>query len=151
MVVLPGGTAPKAQVPGYRVAGKTGTAHKLDGKAYSATEYVASFVGFAPVSNPRLIVAVMGGALILVSIVITTLLWADLRNRFIWLVLIVTIGFGAIGWVDDYRKVVHRNPKGLSARSKFVLQSVIGLIAAIYLAFSVSAPSNTQFFQLFYA
>jgi cell division protein FtsI (penicillin-binding protein 3) len=59
MVVLPGGTAPKAQVPGYRVAGKTGTAHKLDGKTYSATEYVASFVGFAPVSNPRLIVAVM--------------------------------------------------------------------------------------------
>ncbi len=55
----------------------------------------------------------MGGALILVSIVITTLLWADLRNRFIWVVLIVTIGFGAIGWVDDYRKVVHRNPKGL--------------------------------------
>ncbi len=93
----------------------------------------------------------MGGALILVSIVITTLLWADLRNRFIWLVLIVTIGFGAIGWVDDYRKVVHRNPKGLSARSKFVLQSIIGLIAAIYLAFSVSAPSNTQFFGLFNA
>ena len=58
----------------------------------------------------------MGGALILVSIVITTLLWADLRNRFIWVVLIVTVGFGAIGWVDDYRKVVHRNPKGLSAR-----------------------------------
>jgi phospho-N-acetylmuramoyl-pentapeptide-transferase len=93
----------------------------------------------------------MGGALILVSIVITTLLWADLRNRFIWLVLIVTIGFGAIGWVDDYRKVVHRNPRGLSARAKIILQSIIGLIAAIYLAFSVSAPSNTQFFGLFNA
>ena len=93
----------------------------------------------------------MGGALILVSIVITTLLWADLRNRFIWVVLIVTVGFGAIGWVDDYRKVVYRNPKGLSARTKFTLQSLIGLIAAIYLAFSVSAPSNTQFFQLFNA
>jgi len=93
----------------------------------------------------------MGGALILVSIVITTLLWADLRNRFVWVVLIVTLGFGAIGWVDDYRKVVHRNPKGLSARTKFLAQSVIGLIAALYLAFSVSAPSNTQFLQLFLA
>ncbi len=59
MVVLPGGTAPKAQVAGYRVAGKTGTAHKLDGKTYSESQYIASFVGFAPVSNPRLIVAVM--------------------------------------------------------------------------------------------
>ena len=93
----------------------------------------------------------MGGALILVSIAVTTLLWADLRNRFIWVVLIVTLGFGAIGWIDDYRKVVHRNPKGLSARSKFLMQSVIGLIAAFYLAFSVSAPSNPQFLKLFYA
>ena len=93
----------------------------------------------------------MGGALILVSIAVTTLLWADLRNRFIWVVLLVTLGFGAIGWVDDYRKVVHRNPKGLSPRSKFRLQSIIGLIAAIYLAFSVSAQSNPQFLKLFYA
>src|SRR5207237_10340168 len=93
----------------------------------------------------------MGGALILVSIVITTLLWADLRNRFIWVVLLVTLGFGAIGWIDDYRKVVHRNPKGLSAGSKLFWQSVIGFIAAVYLAFSVSAPSNTQFFHLFVA
>jgi len=92
----------------------------------------------------------MGGALILVSIAVTTLLWADLRNRFIWVVLLVALGFGAIGWVDDYRKVVHRNPKGLSARSKFLLQSAIGLIAAIYLAFSVSAQSNPQFMQLFF-
>jgi len=93
----------------------------------------------------------MGGALILVSIAVTTLLWADLRNRFIWVVLLVTLGFGAIGWVDDYRKVVHRNPKGLSPRAKFLLQSIIGLIAAIYLAFSVSAQSNPQFLKLFYA
>src|SRR5437870_10549542 len=64
----------------------------------------------------------MGGALILVSIVITTLLWADLRNRFVWVVLLVTLGFGAIGWVDDYQKVVHRDPKGLSVRTKFVWQ-----------------------------
>ena len=61
----------------------------------------------------------MGGALILVSIAITTLLWGDLENRFVWVVLLVMLGFGAIGWVDDYRKVVYRNPKGLSARAKF--------------------------------
>jgi phospho-N-acetylmuramoyl-pentapeptide-transferase len=93
----------------------------------------------------------MGGALILVSIGITTLLWADLRNRFVWIVLVVTLGFGVIGWVDDYRKVVHRNPKGLSARHKFFWQSVIGVLAAIYLVFSVSAPSTSQFWSLFVA
>jgi phospho-N-acetylmuramoyl-pentapeptide-transferase len=93
----------------------------------------------------------MGGALILVSIVITTLLWADLRNRFVWVVLLVTLGFGTIGWIDDYRKVVHGNPKGLSARVKFFWQSVIGLVAAVYLAFSVSSPSTAQFLQLFFA
>jgi len=93
----------------------------------------------------------MGGALILVSIVVTTLLWADLRNRFVWVVLLVTLGFGTVGWVDDYRKVVQRNPKGLSARKKLLLQSLIGLVAAIYLAFSVSAPSTSQFLQLFQA
>ena len=90
----------------------------------------------------------MGGALILVSIVVTTLLWGNLTNRFVWVVLLVTAGFGAIGWVDDWRKVVHRNPKGLSARTKFLWQSLIGLIAAVYLAFSVSAPDNVQFFKL---
>ncbi len=58
----------------------------------------------------------MGGALILISIAATTLLWADLSNRFIWIVLLVTLAFGAIGWVDDYRKVVHRDPKGMSSR-----------------------------------
>jgi phospho-N-acetylmuramoyl-pentapeptide-transferase len=93
----------------------------------------------------------MGGALILVSIAITTLLWADLRNRFVWVVLLVTLGFGAIGWIDDYRKVVARNPRGLSARAKLMAQSAIALVAAIYLAFSVSAPSNSQFLQLFLA
>jgi phospho-N-acetylmuramoyl-pentapeptide-transferase len=93
----------------------------------------------------------MGGALILVSIAVTTLLWADLRNRFVWVVLLVTLGFGAIGWIDDYRKVVHKNPKGLSAKAKLTLQSAIALIAAVYLAFSVSAPSNTKFLNLFLA
>jgi phospho-N-acetylmuramoyl-pentapeptide-transferase len=76
----------------------------------------------------------MGGALILLSIGITTLLWGDLQNRYLWVVLLVTLGFGTIGWIDDYRKVVHRNPKGLSARAKLFWQSVIGLGAAGYLA-----------------
>ncbi len=86
----------------------------------------------------------MGGALILISITITTLLWADLRNRYVWVVLVVTLGFGTVGWVDDYRKVVHRNPKGLSARTKFFWQSVIGLAAAIYLATSATLPGQTE-------
>jgi phospho-N-acetylmuramoyl-pentapeptide-transferase len=93
----------------------------------------------------------MGGALILVSIVVTTLLWGDLRNRFIWVVLLVTLGFGAVGWVDDWRKVVRRNPKGMPARAKFAWQSLIGIVAAVYLAFSVSAPDNLQFVQAFTA
>ena len=90
----------------------------------------------------------MGGALILIGIAIATLLWADLSNRFVWAVLIVTVGFGAIGWIDDYRKVVHRDPKGMSARDKFFWQSLIGLIAAVYLAFAVPAASNEQAIQL---
>jgi phospho-N-acetylmuramoyl-pentapeptide-transferase len=81
----------------------------------------------------------MGGALILLSIGFTTLLWGDLTNRFLWVVLLVTLAFGAIGWVDDYRKVVHRNPKGLSARSKFFWQSVFGLAAAVYLGYSATS------------
>jgi phospho-N-acetylmuramoyl-pentapeptide-transferase len=90
----------------------------------------------------------MGGALILVSIAITTLLWGDLDNRFVWVVLLTMLGFGAVGWVDDWRKVVHRNPKGLSARAKLGWQSVIAIIAAVYIAFSVSAPDNTRFIQM---
>jgi len=86
----------------------------------------------------------MGGALILISIAVTTVLWADLRNRYVWVVLVVTLGFGIVGWIDDYRKVVHRNPKGLSARAKFFWQSVIGLVAAIYLATSATLPAQTE-------
>ena len=93
----------------------------------------------------------MGGALILMSIAVTVLLWGDLDNRFVWVVLLTTLGFGTVGWVDDWRKVVYRNPKGLSARAKFFWQSVIGLVAAVYLAFSVSAPDTTKFVQLFLA
>jgi len=90
----------------------------------------------------------MGGALILVAILVTTLLWGDLGNRFVWAVLIVTAGFGAVGWVDDYRKVVYRNPKGLSARAKLLWQSLIGIVAATYLAFAISAPDTVQSLRL---
>ena len=93
----------------------------------------------------------MGGALILVAILITTLLWADLENRFVWLVLLVTLGFGVIGWIDDYRKVVYRNPKGLSARAKFFWSALIGASAAVYLAFAVSVPHTVQILPLFTA
>ncbi|OZI37757.1 phospho-N-acetylmuramoyl-pentapeptide-transferase [Bordetella genomosp. 10] len=93
----------------------------------------------------------MGGALILISIGISVLLWCDWSNRFIWVVLLVTFGFGAIGWVDDYRKVVHRDPEGMPARQKFFWQALIGLVAAVYLAFAVSAPANTELWPLFRA
>jgi phospho-N-acetylmuramoyl-pentapeptide-transferase len=93
----------------------------------------------------------MGGALILVSIVTTTLLWGDLDNRFVWIVLLVTLGFGAIGWIDDWRKVVYRNPKGLPARAKLFWQSLIAIVAAVYIAFSVSAPDNARFAQMLYS
>jgi len=86
----------------------------------------------------------MGGALILISIGITTLLWGDLSNRYLWVVLLVTLSFGAVGWVDDWRKVVHRNPKGLPARWKFFWQSVIGLSAAIYLGLVPSVPAAQE-------
>jgi phospho-N-acetylmuramoyl-pentapeptide-transferase len=93
----------------------------------------------------------MGGALILVAVGVTTLLWADLSNRFVWVVLLVTLGFGAVGWVDDYRKVVHRNPKGLSAKEKYFWQSLIGIVAAVYLAFAIPAPTTAQIWDLFVA
>jgi phospho-N-acetylmuramoyl-pentapeptide-transferase len=93
----------------------------------------------------------MGGALVLISIGISTLLWSDLSNRFVWVVLIVTLGFGAVGWVDDYRKVVYRDPNGMASREKFFWQSLIGIVAAVYLAFSVSAPTNTKVMELFLA
>ena len=93
----------------------------------------------------------MGGALILLSIGVSTLLWADLGNRFVWVVLLVTLGFGWIGWVDDYRKVVFRDPRGMRSREKFFWQSLIGMVASVYLAFAVSAQSNAQIWDLFVA
>ena len=92
----------------------------------------------------------MGGALVLTAIAISTLLWADLSNRFVWVVLFVMIGFGAIGWVDDYRKVVHKNPKGMSAREKLFWQALIALVASTYLAFAISAPSTSKIFSLIF-
>jgi phospho-N-acetylmuramoyl-pentapeptide-transferase len=91
----------------------------------------------------------MGGALILIGIGVSTLLWADWSNRFIWIVMLVTFGFGAIGWVDDWRKVVLKDPEGMPSREKFFWQSAIGLVAAIYLAFSVSETSNLRVLELF--
>jgi phospho-N-acetylmuramoyl-pentapeptide-transferase len=93
----------------------------------------------------------MGGVLLLISIGISTLLWADLSNRFVWVVLVVTLGYGTIGWVDDYRKVVFKDPKGMASKEKYFWQSLIGITAAVYLAFSVSAPSNGKFLDLFFA
>ncbi len=92
----------------------------------------------------------MGGVLILISIGIATLLWADLSNRFVWVVLVVTLGYGAIGWVDDYRKVVYKDPEGMRSREKYFWQSLIGISAAFYLAFSVSAPTGEKILPLIY-
>lgn len=91
----------------------------------------------------------MGGLLILIAIAVSALLWCDLSNRFVWVVLIVTMGFGVIGWVDDYRKVVYKNPNGMSSREKYFWQSVIGLASAVYLAFAVSGQSNFEVWHLF--
>ena len=91
----------------------------------------------------------MGGVLILMAIGISTLLWFDLSNRFVWIVLIVTLGFGAIGWADDWRKVVLKDPEGMRSREKYLWQSVIGLMAALYLVFSISESSNMRVLELF--
>ncbi len=91
----------------------------------------------------------MGGVLILIGIGVATLLWFDWSNRFVWIVMLVTMGFGAIGWVDDWRKVVQKNPEGMRSGEKYFWQSVIGLLAALYLAFSVSETSNLRVLELF--
>ncbi|MFV9682574.1 phospho-N-acetylmuramoyl-pentapeptide-transferase [Pseudomonas sp. NY15367] len=92
----------------------------------------------------------MGGALILTAIAISTLLWADLSNRYVWVVLIVTLAFGAIGWVDDYRKVIEKNSRGLPSRWKYFWQSVFGLAAAIFLFMTAEnhAVETTLFLPL---
>lgn len=92
----------------------------------------------------------MGGALILFAIVLSTLLWSDLSNRYVWVVLLVTLAFGLIGWVDDYRKLVLQDSKGLAARWKYLAQSVAGLAAAIYLWSSAELPAETELIVPFF-
>tara|TARA_B110000503_G_scaffold143132_1_gene242743 strand:- start:860 stop:1942 length:1083 start_codon:yes stop_codon:yes gene_type:complete len=84
----------------------------------------------------------MGGALILLAIFISTLLWANLENQYVWVVLGVTFSFGLIGWVDDYRKVVQKNPRGLPAKWKYFWQSLFGLAAALYLFYAASSTEE---------
>jgi phospho-N-acetylmuramoyl-pentapeptide-transferase len=86
----------------------------------------------------------MGGALLLVAIAVATLLWADLRNRYVWVVLLVTLAFGVIGFYDDYKKLVRKDPRGLAARYKYLWQSVCGLLAAVILYATAGAPVETQ-------
>lgn len=85
----------------------------------------------------------MGGALILIAIGVSTLFWADLGNRFVWVVLLVTMLFGAVGWVDDYKKLVKGDPRGLRARYKYLWQSAIGLGCALFIYFSATDPAET--------
>jgi phospho-N-acetylmuramoyl-pentapeptide-transferase len=92
----------------------------------------------------------MGGVLILISIGVTTLLWGDLGNRYVWVVLIVTLGYGIIGWYDDWKKVVHQDPAGLSGRWKYFWQSVLGIVAAAYLAYSSTLPAQMQLIVPFF-
>ncbi|QHG92695.1 phospho-N-acetylmuramoyl-pentapeptide-transferase [Coxiella endosymbiont of Amblyomma sculptum] len=86
----------------------------------------------------------MGGALIVLAIAASTLLWGDLTNRFVWIVLLIAITFGFIGWIDDYCKIIKQDSKGLSAFSKYLLQSLAGLIVAVYLYFTATGPNETQ-------
>ena len=92
----------------------------------------------------------MGGALILAAVAVTTLLWGDLTNRYVWACLVTTIGFGVIGWIDDYRKVVHKNPKGLSAGKKMLWQTVIATLALSYLAYRANLPQQTDLIVPFF-
>ena len=93
----------------------------------------------------------MGGVLILIGIAVATMLWSDWSNRFVWIVMAVTFGFGAIGWVDDWRKVVRKDPEGMRSSEKYFWQSAIGLLAALYLVFSISESSNYKVVELFWS
>ncbi len=92
----------------------------------------------------------MGGVLILIAIGITTLLWGDLSNKYVWTVLVVTLGFGIVGWYDDWKKVVYRDPNGLASRWKFFWQSVLGAGAARFIAYSASSPAQTELIVPFF-
>lgn len=92
----------------------------------------------------------MGGTLILLAIFVSSLLWSDLSNRYVWVVLLVTFGFGLVGFVDDYLKVVHKNPKGLAARWKYLGQSLVGLCASIYLYCAHISPAEIHYIIPFF-
>ena len=92
----------------------------------------------------------MGGALMLIVILFTTLLWGELGNRYVWAVLLVTMAFGGIGWADDYLKLMRRNPKGLSAGRKYAWQSLFGLAAAVFLYATAELPAETDFIVPFF-
>ena len=92
----------------------------------------------------------MGGALIIASVAVTTLLWADLSNQYVWAALVTLLGFGAIGWVDDWRKVVEKNPRGLASRWKYFWQSAIALLIASWLAWSAHLPAQTDLIVPFF-
>jgi phospho-N-acetylmuramoyl-pentapeptide-transferase len=92
----------------------------------------------------------MGGALILFAIVLSTILWSDLGNHYVWTVLLVTLAFGVIGWVDDYKKLVQQNSDGLSARYKYLFQSIVGLTAAVYLYSTTKTPAETELIVPFF-
>lgn len=92
----------------------------------------------------------MGGTLIIIAILLSTLLWSDLSNHYVWLVMIITLGFGAIGYWDDYRKLVLKHSRGMPARQKYLCQSLLGIGAALYLYFSAKLPVETQLLLPFF-
>jgi len=92
----------------------------------------------------------MGGALILVSVTIATLLWMDLHSRYVWIALLTTLGFGIVGWVDDFKKIVNKNPKGLIARWKYLWQSVFGIGAALAIVYTTELPAQTELIVPFF-
>lgn len=92
----------------------------------------------------------MGGMLIIIAVLLSTLLWSDLSNRYVWLVLIVTVGFGAIGYWDDYRKLVLKHSRGMPARQKYLLQSLLGFGAAFYLYYTAKLPVETELVMPFF-
>jgi phospho-N-acetylmuramoyl-pentapeptide-transferase len=92
----------------------------------------------------------MGGALIIIVILVTTLLWGELGNRYVWTVLLVTVAFGVIGWVDDYLKITRKNSRGLIARWKYLWQSVVGISAALFLYLTAELPAETDLIVPFF-
>lgn len=92
----------------------------------------------------------MGGVLVLISIIFSTLLWCDLKNKYIWIVILVTTLFGYIGWVDDYRKLIHKNSRGLSSKAKYFLQSILAIIAAFVLFFTANTAIETSLIVPFF-